>query len=152
MSQDESKDEPKSGEVLPPKDPPPEDKAIYNQLIASITQYTDRPDLFLEAIERHDPGFIKRMNEESSSFSKKNREARFNFGQFQAYVTLGISGVAALVILAALVYLIYAGHASFWSIVGLALFYAVTQSGSKGFLSIIEGIKGIISGHKTPKE
>jgi hypothetical protein len=32
------------------------------EIAAQLNHFTDRPDLFLEAIEKHDPGFIKKMN------------------------------------------------------------------------------------------
>jgi hypothetical protein len=38
------------------------------EIAAQLNHYTDRPDLFLEAIERHDPGFIKKMNAEADNF------------------------------------------------------------------------------------
>ncbi|MEM1371876.1 MAG: hypothetical protein AAGG72_06570, partial [Pseudomonadota bacterium] len=59
-------DDEKVADVLPPKidtsssDNP--DKSPMNIVIGDIANYTDRPDLFIEAVEKHDPGFIKEIN------------------------------------------------------------------------------------------
>ena len=57
-------DPPKDGEILPPEISGQEKENvdelnIYAQIANSISNYTNRPDLLMDAIERHDPGFIK---------------------------------------------------------------------------------------------
>lgn len=135
----------KEPEVIPPQDTANNEK--YNALtqIAAITQYTERPDLFINAIEEADPGFIKRMNEKSEKFSDKFRLSRFNFGRFQSYTALIISALAALSLIGALIYTIYLGQASFWIIIALSIFYAISQGGSKGFVKIIDAIHQVIT-------
>lgn len=80
MTEEERADK-QDQEVLPPArdDATSVPGNIYADIAAQINQYTDRPDLFLEAIERHDPGFIKGMNDEAREFSRKNRLSRFYF-------------------------------------------------------------------------
>lgn len=142
---------PKEPEVLPPDhDAGPHGTAIYAEIVAQINKYTDRPDLFLETLERHDPGFIRRMNSEAETFSKKGRTARFNFGRFQAYTALFVSVAAALVCLGALVYMIEKNIFSFWNIIGLAIFYAITQGGTRGFVSLVEGVRKWFEGRSDP--
>lgn len=134
----------KAVEVLPPA-PNSGTAQVYAEIAAQINQYTDRPDLFLETIEKHDPGFIKKMNDSARLYSKRSREQRFRFGKIQSYTALSLSLIAALIICAALVLMIYLGYANFWTIVGLAIFYAVTQGGSRGFGSIISAISTAVS-------
>lgn len=95
-------------------------------------------------MERHDPGFIKRMNTDAEEFSKKNRSARFRFGQWQAYCALALSVAAGLAVLYCVYLLIESKQAGFWTFIGLALLYAVSQGGTRGFLSLIDGIKNVI--------
>lgn len=115
--------------------------AVYADIVAQFNKYTDRPDLFLEAVEKADPGFIKRMNAEAERFSRKNRDANFKFGRAQAYVAMVISAFAAIGLIGAVFYLISTMQASFWTVVGIALLYAVTQGGSSGFASLIASLK-----------
>ena len=142
-----NRDEP-DAEVLPPKGKaaPKDDSrpAIYADIVAQLNHYTDRPDLFLETIEKYDPGFIARMNSEAEKFSKETRDTRFKFGRNQAYVALSVSVVSAVAVMCGFLLLIYTKQASFWSLVGLAIVYAVTQGGSKGFTSPIEGMESLV--------
>ena len=121
---------------------------IYAEITTYLTQYTDRPDLLLNVIEQHDPGFIKSVNESAKKFSEEARDSRFRFGKIQAYSGLSVSIIAAAVVLIALVYLIYTGNISFLNFVGLAVFYAITQGGSGGFIRIIKACEKLISGAK----
>ena len=130
--------EAKSGEILP--DGAPDVPADGANWLALISNYTERPDLFLAEIEKHDPGFIKRMNKSSEERADKDYNARFNFGRFQAYSSLGVAIGAAIVILAVLAFAVYKGMGSFWLIIGLAVFYAVSQGGTQGFLHIAKSI------------
>lgn len=118
---------------------------IYAEIAAQITHYTDRPDLFLEVIEKHDPGFIKEMNKHAKEMQTRYSESRFTFGKVQAYTSLGVSVVAAIVIFACLVMLILGGHAGFWVIIALAVFYSISQGGRTGFLRIIKAVEGAIN-------
>lgn len=59
--------------------------------------------------------------------------------------------LAALILLGAAVYLIHKDQAGFWTFLGLAVLYAVTQSGSKGFLAIIGGLRDLLSDKTKPK-
>lgn len=135
-------------EIIPPGAKPDGNgvPSVYAEIAAQINQYTDRPDLLLEVIEKHDPGFIKGMNDEAREFSRKNRQARFEFGRFQAYASLIVAVVVALGILGIIALLGVLGTLSIWHLLGLAIFYAVTQSGPSGFLKIVSRIVDIIKG------
>ena len=121
---------------------------IYAEITTYLTQYTDRPDLLLQVIEQHDPGFIKSLNETAKKFSDKARNSRFRFSKIQAYSGLSVSIFAAVVVLIGLVYLIYSGNTGFWNFVGLAVFYAISQGGSDGFIRISKACAKLISGLK----
>lgn len=118
---------------------------IYADIAASITQYTERPDLLIDALERHDPGFVQRMNDDARSMAKETRKSRHRFGEAQAYTGLVVSVIMALGILGALFYAISKESAGFWFVISLVGLLAVSQGGRIGFLSIIEGIRSLLS-------
>lgn len=124
------------GEVLPPEGSAAVEGAT--NILALVDNYTDRPDLLVAEIERHDPGFVKRMNASSEAHSESYRTERLTFGKNQAYVALGVAAVAALAILVFVGIAVVRG-AGFWTIIALAVFYAVTQGGPGGFARLIEG-------------
>lgn len=132
-----SNDNPKDGEIVP--DGAPDVPADGANWLAFVSNYTERPDLFLSEVEKHDPGFTKRMNEDAQRRSERTAEARFKFGRVQAYTALGLSAIAAAVVLGAVIIAVWFG-AGFWTIFALALFYAITQGGTFGFERIIEAI------------
>lgn len=127
---------------------PPEESDISTlNLTALISHYTDRPDLFLAEVEKHDPGFIKRMNAAAEEDATELRKSRFKFGKIQAYASLGIKIIAVLVIL--LVVFLNADSLSFWNLVALILFFAVAQSGSTGFVEIAKSVADAIRNLKS---
>ena len=76
-SSNEPQEEPLSGPVIPPEkqgDSPP----VPDNVLALISNYTERPDLLIESVERHDPGFIKRMTRNSEESAKRTRDIRFH--------------------------------------------------------------------------
>ncbi|WP_156783363.1 hypothetical protein [Roseovarius nubinhibens] len=129
---------PSTGEVLGPEQA--SDGPVGDNYIALISQYTERPDLLLETLEKNDPGFIKRMNAKAEERSERMSEARFRFGGIQAYSSLAVSVIAALVLLGLTVYMVVNEIASFWAIIALIVFYAVSQSGPSGFFELCRGI------------
>lgn len=135
----------KRGEVLEPTKAE-QATSVGDSYIALIAQYTERPDLLIDAIERHDPGFIKRMNEKAEAAADQSRNARFHFGKRQAYAGLFVQIVAALAILGALFFALHKGYAGPGTIIALALFYAVAQSGSSGFINLANSIAALIRG------
>lgn len=66
--------------------------------------------------------------------------ARFWFGGFQAYAGLAVSIIAALTILGLLAYSVINVSAGFWLIIGLAVFYAISQGGPSGFVELCRGV------------
>lgn len=94
-------------------------------ILAEISNYTDRPDLLLSEIEKHDPGFIKAMNEQAREFSEQERRERFKFGKYQAYVSLSVQTIAALAILGMGFTLIATNQAGFPTIVAIGVFFAI---------------------------
>ena len=144
MTLNDDAPEGQEGEVLPPLDEALEDPSLRQTFLALVSNYTDRPDLLIAEIEKHDPGFVKRMNEASEEHAKEERESRFKFGRFQAYAGVGLSVVAAIAVLGILGLAVFKGT-GFWVIVGLALFYAVTQGGSVGFSRLIDAVSHLVS-------
>ena len=125
-----------------------DDKAnghIFADIAANIHQYTERPDLLIAEIEKHDPGFIKQLNKRALEFSDKTRKARFDFGKRQAYVSLFVSSVSAIAVLAAMFYLIYRGDAGIGTFLGIGAVFAITQGGPGGFTKIIQACEKAIS-------
>lgn len=140
-------------EVLPPSKAMPNgtSPSVYADIAAQINQYTDRPDLLLETIEKHDPGFIAAMNAEAKEFAKKSRQSKFNFGRVQAYTSLVVAVIAALAILGGLLYTLIQGTGTLWVIIGLAIFFAISQSGLSGFLKIAHSISKAVASIKHNK-
>ena len=128
-------------EVLEPTSEPDLAKSNF---LAVISQYTERPDLLIDTLEKHDPGFVKRMNAAAQNRAEKSSAARFRFGQIQAYVGLGIASIASLLVIGALFFMIFLGHTSILAILGLAVFFAVTQGGASGFMTIIRSIATMV--------
>ncbi|MBO9589569.1 MFS transporter [Devosia sp.] len=147
MTDDNLEEEKTKPEIIPPgKTEPNGTPSIYAEIAAQINQYTDRPDLLLEVIEKHDPGFIKEMNAEARDFSRKSRNSRFEFGRFQAYGSTILAMCVAVAIIALLFTLAIMGMLDFWQILGLAIFYAVTQSGPSGFIKVVKSIVDMVKG------
>lgn len=143
----ESAEDPKEGEVLPKHAPtPPSDEGNW---LALISNYTERPDLFLAEVEKHDPGFTKRMNEASAKRAETQDTARFHFGKNQAYTALGISAIAAVTLLGILGIAVWK-EAGFWTIIGLAIFYAISQGGSMGISAVVSAVSEFISRIRRP--
>lgn len=116
--------------------------------LALVSNYTDRPDLLIAEIERHDPGFVRRMNANAEMNAQQQRASRFRFGQFQAYVSAGLAVIAALSVLTIGGLLAWKGSAGFGSLLGLAILYAVTQGGSSGFAKVIDATSRLIQRFK----
>jgi len=146
---------PRNGEILPPEDEKQraESAGLSQTLLALVNNYTDRPDLLIAEIEKHDPGFVKRMNEAAEKDSAVSRAARFKFGKWQAYASLGVSVIAALALIGAVFYAISQGH-GFGTLIALGAFYAITQGGSRGFSRLVEAVSELIGREKgeKPKE
>jgi len=144
VSDEIDQDGPRDGEILPPSEVQGEqDSALSQTLIALVSSYTDRPDLLVAEIEKHDPGFVKRMNAASEAHAEEGRRERFKFGKVQAYTALCVSVVAAAALLGALYFAIHK-DAGFGVYVGLFLFYAVTQGGPGGFARIIDSLRHVV--------
>ena len=94
--------------------------------LAHLTSFAQRPDLFLAEVEKHDPGFTKRIYERMHNNSERDREMRFFFGKAQAWVSLGIGLMAAIATLF-LLYLSVKNDAGFWTIFGLSIFFAIVS-------------------------
>lgn len=142
-------------EILPPEDSGDNNHSTEiptNILLAQISNYTNRPDLFLETIEKHDPGFIKRMNEDAEEFSKTTRKSMFNFGRLQAYTGLAVSFIAAVTLLGLTFAAVFFNNIGFFQTISLAIFFAITQSGTKGFGAIASQIAKITNKNDGDKE
>lgn len=140
---DDHKDQ-KKVEVLDPL--PPDGAGGTAEVLAIIANYTERPDLLLEVVEKHDPGFIKRMNQNAEAGAAEFRLSRFRFGRFQAYTTLAVQVIAALAVLCFVGYALIEGKLNFWLLIAFAVFYAVAQGGRGGFMEIARGLAALLSG------
>ncbi len=134
MPKDNEKKPP--AQIIPPTKGATDDKTASNILLAQVSNYTNRPDLFLETIEKHDPGFIKRMNADAEQFNKKARGSMFKFGKIQAYTGLIISVVAAVALLGIIVSAVFVKNIGFMQILALGIVYAISQAGTSGFANI----------------
>lgn len=149
----DEKKEPLEGVVedKPEKNEAPQPSITNTQIYADIAQYTQRPDLFIAEVEKHDPGFIKRLNKLAERTAKRDGDIRFNFGKHQAYTGLVYQGFANVCLFALAGGLLYTDKLSFSSIIGIAIFYAVIQSGFDGFIEIARGVAKVIL-QKTDKK
>lgn len=121
-----------------------EEKSFKAEILAQINQYSERPDLLLEVLEKHDPGFIKSLTKEIKNEDKKNNEARYKFGKRQAYTGLIVHSLTAVAIISSLILIILTKQVGFWSILGLSIFYAVSQGGVEGFMRIIKAVASLV--------
>lgn len=142
----------REGEVLPREDDSTENEKEqspeFAQIFAQITQYTNRPDLLLETLEKHSPGFIDDTVKRANRIAEREAEGRFHFGKRQAYTALVVSVIAAAGVIGALFYAFALGAANFLTIVGLGVFYAISQGGGVGFSKIVAGIQQLVGRHR----
>ncbi len=141
--------------MLPPEniEAKADETGLSQAFMAFVSNYTDRPDLLIAEIEKHDPGFVKRMNAAAEKDSAELRAARFSFGKHQAYAALAVAVIAALAVLGAVFYAISKG-AGFGTLIALGALYAISQGGSRGFSRLIEAVSDLIARIKgeAPKE
>lgn len=137
-------------DVLPPEKGNSGDTSV--DIAALVHHYTDRPDLLINALEAHDPGFVKTFNASARQHQERVRGSRHRFGKVQAYTSLGIQSIAAISILAILGFAVYSGSATFWTIIALAVFYAISQSGPGGFKKIVTAVHKAVTDHKSKTE
>ncbi|MBD0866085.1 MAG: hypothetical protein GDA36_11055 [Rhodobacteraceae bacterium] len=141
----------RSGEIVEPISGTSDSPVGDNYIIAQFSQYTERPDLLIEAIEKCDPGFVQRMNKRAEQRSDRMARPRFRFGLVQAYSGLFISVAAAVVVLGLLVYqFVFSEQIGFWPIIALVIFYAVSQGGRSGFAELIKGMADMVRSWKKP--
>ena len=76
-------------------------------------------------------------------YAEKIRNVKFNLSKVQAYVSLVTSLIAAIVILYFAYLIVSRDNSDFSLIISLTIFYAVSQSGIGGFISISEGIASV---------
>ncbi len=129
----------KQGEVLPPEKEKPSSNTRVD-IRALIAHFSERPDLMLGAIEKHDKGFIKRMNKRIEADEIRTRESRFQFGKYQAYTSLVIRVMAALFCLYLLYLAVTGGGLAFFVIIAVTVFYAISQNGTEGFYEIAKAL------------
>lgn len=106
------------------------------QIYQHFADYTERPDILIDALEKHDKGFVKKLNRITLDDLEKDKNDRFLFSKRQAYISLGISSIAAIALLGLAFYMVFKGIIGFLPFLGLAVFYAVTQSGFEGLGAI----------------
>lgn len=145
MTTDDHDQPPRDGEILPPNDATADnsDASLTQNYLALVSNYTDRPDLLIAEIEKHDPGFVRRMNQASERDAKELRDERFKFGKIQAYAGLSVSVFAAGAVLFLIGVAVFK-ELGFWTIIALGLIYAITQGGSAGFMRLIESMSEML--------
>ncbi len=137
-----------AGEVLPDGAPMP--PAGNSQWLALVSNYTERPDLLIDALERADPGFVARMNAATEKRAERTDEARFKFGERQAYAGLTLSWLGGAAILGLICFHVAFGEPTFWAIFALGIVYAITQSGTAGMARFVETIARIAGRNDGP--
>lgn len=142
-----NKNENPEQEILSPDSGKHTESSASNYFLAQVSNYTNRPDLLIAEIEKHDPGFVKRMNEASEKHANLLRDERFRFGKIQAYCALGVSVFAAPALLLIIGLAVWRDQ-GFASYIALGLVYAITQGGSRGFVRLVDGVREWISGKK----
>lgn len=76
MSDNDGGHGPKDGEILGPEGPQGAQQSPEgDNYIALISQYTERPDLLIDTLEKHDPGFIARMNKKAEDRADRMADA-----------------------------------------------------------------------------
>lgn len=75
-SDDKSLENAQGGEVLPKEEQEGQRPPSTQNVLALIASYTARPDLFLDAMEKHDPGFVTRMNRSTEKNAKRTRNIK----------------------------------------------------------------------------
>jgi len=153
LTEENDKIPPRHGEILPPEDEKAkaESAGLSQTWLAQVNNYTHRPDLLIAEIEKHDPGFVKRMNEAAEKESEELRSARFAFGKNQAYASLVVSVISAMALLGAVFYAFSLGAAGMGSLLALGAFYAITQGGTRGFSRLVEAVSELIGRGKSDK-
>ena len=120
--------------------PPQAGETPDGQTVLAIFQnHAQEPEKLLEALEAHDPGFIKRLNKRSEDFAEISRAARFRFGQWQAYTMLAVRAIGSFAIFGAIFYAINQ-QAGVSVIIGLTIMLAVAQGGPPVWRDIARAI------------
>ena len=111
----------------------------YTQNI--LAQFSARPDLLVEAVERDDPGAVTRINKQFRQQSQDIHTRRLRFVQFQAYWMLFLGTILVIPLTILFGFLAYNGLL-FWSGFWLVILIALFMSGPAGFIGILYLIKG----------
>ena len=130
-------------DILPPEDA---DNASSGDVVLQmlVQNFPENPAEVLDGLEKHDPGFTKRMIKRNEEFDKQEREVRFAFGKWQAYTTLALKSICVVGAVLAIFLAIYQ-NAGFLYIIALAIFLAVAQGGSPVWRAIAEAIAARIN-------
>lgn len=122
---------------------------------ALIQNFSDGTADTLEAIEKHDPGFIKRYVRQIETFAKKSHEERESFAKFQAYGNWFLKIIAAIFIFYMVWYVItleLGAWANFSTLIALVIFYSITQGGSAVWRRIAEALANRINPKHMPPD
>ena len=97
--------------------------------------------MFLETIETHDPGFIKRLNADAEKHAEKLRTSTFNFSRFQAYAMLFVQVILSFATIGVLAVAVIYNQAGATTIISLGVVLAIILSGPSGFGAIAQTIE-----------
>ena len=123
-----------------------------NLTIVQINDFTQNPDLFIETLEKHDPGFIKKVNSITIENAKQDQDFRNKFGKFQAWISLFIASTMAYLSFGILIILIMVHQFNLLNCIGVGFIYAVTQGKSRAFYLVIEKAFALIESYFKDKK
>ena len=142
-------DKGKEPELMHPEDKVVETDSLLVQLISE--EYTERPDLLVDAMEKYDPGCTKEINTQLREQLDLEIQAQKDLAEFNktnAYRCMYQSEIAAGSVILAIFVLIIMKAATFFNILALGILYAITQGGEIGFRKIAESVGDIASRFK----
>jgi|GEM_PF-6736184 len=109
-----------------------------------LAQYQERPDLLIEALEKHDPGFVQRMNKLTEERTARSSDATLRFQEWQAYFIIGLSVLGVCFLLGLFSVLAYQGKINLTVGLLIIILISVIQSGPSGLMAISGAVVRLI--------
>ncbi|XDZ65121.1 hypothetical protein AB8880_09310 [Alphaproteobacteria bacterium LSUCC0684] len=117
---------------------------IYVNTQNILAQYQERSDLLIEALEKHDPGFVQRMNKMTEEKTARSHESILRFHERQAYVIIVLSVVGVVFLLGLFAVLALQGNIDFTVGLLIIILISVIQSGPGGLMAIASAVVRLI--------
>jgi len=109
-----------------------------------LAQHQERPDLLIEALEKHDPGFVQRINKLTEEKTARSNDSILRFHERQAYAIVAISVVGVVFLLGLFAVLAYQGKIDFTLGLLTIILISVIQSGPSGLMAISSAVARLI--------